>query len=53
MGALTGDHVEGHFKKRSREKTFEQELEGCESRIWGRDEGQPESPAGLDAPSSD
>lgn len=53
VGALTGGHEEGRFKKRSREKALEQELEGCESRIWGRGESHPESPAGLDAPSSD
>lgn len=42
--------MEVQFRKRSREKTFEQELEGCKSRIWGRDKSHPESLAGLDAP---
>lgn len=53
MGWLTSDHVEIQLKKRSREKTFEQELGGCKSRIWARDKSHPELLAGLDAPQSD
>lgn len=53
MGWLTSDHVEVQLKKRSREKTFEQELEGYKNRIWARDKSHPELLAGLDALQSD